>query len=103
MKTLNNVQLEQVEELKEVTSEEFADLMLKYTHFLTSEQLEKCYDDMMELEGDFVHVSYDVNYHSVVAEYCEINPDRLELAFNGYGELTLYMDELGQGLIVGCY
>ena len=103
MKTLNNVQLAQLEELKEVTSEEFANLMLKHTHFLTSEQLEKCYDDMMELEGDFVHVSYDVNYHSVVAEYSVMNTDRLELAFNGYGELALYMDELGQGLVVGCY
>ena len=103
MKTLNNVQLEQVEELKEVTSEEFADLMLKYTHFLTSEQLEKCYNETMELEEEFVHVMYDANYYSVVSEYCDINTDRIELAFNHYGEYALYMDELGQGLVVGCY
>ena|SRR5699024_4884361 len=102
MTKLNKVQQQQVEELGNVTSEDFANLMLKHTHFLTSEQLEKCYNETMELEGDFVHVSYDVNYYSVIADYSVMNTDRLELAFNGYGELVLYMDELGQGLVVGC-
>lgn len=103
MKNLNNVQMQQVTELGNVTSEDFASLMLKHTNFLTSEQLEKCYNETMELEGDFVHVSYDVNYHSVVAEYCDIDTDRIELAFNRYGAHVLYMDELGQGLLIASY
>lgn len=103
MTKLNKVQQQQVAELGNVTSEDFSQLMLKHTHFLTSEQLEKCYDDMMELEGDYVHVSYDVNYYNVVSEYCDVDTHSIELAFNRYGAHVLYMDELGQGLLIASY
>lgn len=105
MKNLNNAQMEQVTELGNVTTEEFANLMLKYTGIITSEQLDKMYNEAMELEesGDFVQTSYDVDFYSVASEYCELDNDTISQAFGYYGEYSLYMDELGQGLIVGCY
>lgn len=105
MTKLNKVQLGQVEDLGEVVSKEYAQLMLKYTNFISSEQLDKFYSEAMELEesGDFIETSYDVNYHSVASDYCGLDKDTVEQAFGYYGEYTLYMDELGQGLIVGCY
>ena len=105
MKTLNEVQLEQVTELGEVVDKEFANLMLKYTGIITSEELEEMYNEAVELEesGDFVQTSYDTNFYSVASEYCWIDADAIERAFGYYGEYALYMDELGQGLVVGYY
>ena len=105
MKELNNVQMEQIAELGEVVDKEFASLMLKYTHFVLNEQLEKMYNEAMELEesGDFIQTSYDVNYYSVASDYVVLDKDAIEQAFGWYGEYTLYMDELGQGLVVGYY
>ena len=105
MKTLNNVQQQQLTELGEVVDKEFTSLMLKYTYFVSNEELEKMYNEAMELEesGDFIHISYDANYYSVASEYCWLDKNAIEQAFGWYGEYTLYMDELGQGLVVGYY
>ena len=105
MKKLNEVQLGQVTELESVTDKEFANLMLKYTYFVSNEELETMYNEAMELEesGDFIQTSYDVNYHSVASDYAVLDKDAIERAFGYYGEYTLYMDELGQGLVVGYY
>ena len=105
MEKLNNVQLEQLEDLSEVVDKEYAQLMLKYTYFVSNEELETMYNEAMELEesGDFIQTSYDVNYHSVASEYAVLDKDAIEQAFGYYGEYTLYMDEYGQGLVVGYY
>ena len=105
MTNLNNKQMEQIAELGEAVSKEFASLMLKYTHFVSNEQLEKMYNEAMELEesGDFIQTSYDANYYSVASEYAVLDKDAIEQAFGWYGEYTLYMDEYGQGLVVGYY
>lgn len=105
MTKLNNAQQQQVTELGEVVDKEFANLMLKYTYFVSNEELETMYNEAMELEesGDSIQTSYDVNYHSVASEYCWIEKDAIEQAFGWYGEYTLYMDEHGQGLVVGYY
>ena len=104
-KTLNKAQMEQVTGLGEVVDKEYAQFMLKYTHFVSNEELEKMYNEAMELEesGDFIQTSYDVDFYSVASEYCWIDKDAIEQAFGYYGEYTLYMDEYGQGLVVGYY
>ena len=105
MKTLSGVQLEQITELGEVVDKEFANLMLKYTYFVSNEELETMYNEAMELDesGDFIQTIYDVNYHSVASDYAVLDKDTIEQAFGWYGEYTLYMDEYGQGLVVGYY
>lgn len=103
MEKLNDIQMEQLEWLEEATSREFASLMLIQTCFVSSEELDKIYSEAMELEGDFMHTSYDVNYYSVASDYAMLDKDLIVQAFGYYGEYSLYMDELGQGLVVGCY
>lgn len=103
MTKLNKRQQKQVEYLAEVTTEDFANAMLKHTSFITSEKLDEMYDEAMELEVEFSQVSYDANYHSVTSEYCGLDKDTIAEAFGYYGEYSLYMDEYGQGLIVSNY
>lgn len=104
MKNLNNVQMEQLAELGNRTTEEFANLMLKYTSFVSNEQLEDFYNQAMELESeDCAHNRYDVDYYSVASEYCELDNDTISQAFGYYGGFSIYMDDLGQGLIVSNY
>ena len=105
MTKLNNAQQQQVTELGEATDKEFANLMLKYTGIITSEELQEMYNEAMELEesGDFVQTYYDANFYSVASEYCELDNDAISEVFGWYGTYSLYMDELGQGLVVGYY
>lgn len=105
MKTLNKLQLAQVEELCGATSEEFAKLMLKYTRLVSSEQLDNLYNEAVELEEleEFVQCVFDVDYYSAVSEYCMLDNDTIKQAFGFYGDYNLYMDELGRGLVVEYY
>lgn len=107
MKTLlNSVQLEQVADLVEVVNKEYAGLMVEYTHFITSEELDSLYSETVEfeeIENDSVHCMFDMNYHSVASDYAMIDNDTIRQAFGFYGEYSLYMDELGRGLVVGYY
>ena len=105
MKKLNNVQLEQVEDLSEDTSKEFANTILKYTAIVTSEELDNLYNEAVEDEeaGEYVMYNFDMNYYSVASNYCELDEGSILVAFGFYGELALYMDDLGRGLMVGFY
>lgn len=101
----NKAQLAQVEELENVTSKEFADLMLKYTRLVTSEQLDSLYNESIELEEleEYTHCKFDINYYSVAADYAMLDSDTIKQAFGFYGDFDLYMDELGRGLVVEYY
>lgn len=105
MKKTNKEQLLQLEELENVTSKEFTDLMLKYTSLVPSEQLDSLYNESIELEEleEYTHCKFDVNYYSVAADYAMLDNDTIMQAFGFYGELDLYMDELGRGLVVEYY
>lgn len=105
MKKLNKTQVTQLEELENVTSKEFADLMLKYTRLVSSEQLDSLYNESIELEEleEYTHCKFDVNYYSVAADYAMLDNDTIMQAFGFYGEFNLYMDELGRGLVVEYY
>ena len=102
MKKLNNVQLEQVKELSEDTSKEFANIMLKYTTIVASEELDNLYNGAVEDKeaGEYVMYEFDIDYYSVASDYCKLD---ILVAFGFYSELTLYTDELGRGLMVGFY
>lgn len=104
MKELNSVQLKQVEELGNVASEEFANLMLKYTKIVSSEQLTNLYNEAIELEElEESHCAFDMDYYSVAVMYCMIDSDIIKQMFGFYGDFNLYMDELGRGLVVEYY
>lgn len=106
MKTLNDVQVKQLEELGEVVSEEFAKLMLEYTRLVTSEQLDSMCDEAIELEesvDDYVYSVFDMNYYCVASDYGVLDSNTIKQSFSFYGDYNLYMDELGRGLVVGYY
>lgn len=105
MEKLNSAQVDQVRELSEDTSKEFANVMLKYTAIVTSEELDSLYNEAVEDEdaGECVVYNFDMNYYSVASNYCELDEDTILVAFGFYGELVLYMDDLGRGLMVGFY
>lgn len=105
MKKLNKTQLAQVEELENVTSKEFTDLMLKYTRLVPNEQLDSLYNESIELEEleEYTHCKFDMNYYSVAADYAMLDSDTIMQAFGFYGDFDLYMDELGRGLVVEYY
>ena len=106
MDKLNKAQSEQIKDLGEVVSKEFSELMLKYTRFVTSEQLDRIYNRAIGLEesvDDYVYSMFDMNYYCVASGYGVLDSDTIKQAFNFYGDYTLYMDELGRGLVVGYY
>ena len=105
MKKLNKTQVTQIEELGNVTSKEFADLMLKYTSLVSSEQLDSLYNESIELEEleEYTQCKFDVNYYSVAADYAMLDNDTIMQAFGFYGEFDLYIDKLGRGLVVEYY
>ena len=105
MENLNKMQLDQVEELKSIASEEFVNSILQYTCFVTREELNNIFKNALELEAqeDCVKYILDVNYYEVVSYYCELEKNEIGQAFGYYGDFDLYMDEKGRGLIVGYY
>lgn len=104
MKELNSVQLTQVKELGNDTSEEFANLMIKYTKIVSSEQLTNLYSEAIELEElEESHCAFDMDYYSVAEMYYMIDSDIIKQMFGFYGDFNLYMDELGRGLVVEYY
>ena len=109
MDKLNKAQSEQVKDLGEAVSEEYAQLMLKYTRIVSSEELDNLYNETMELmeleesSEDYVYSVFDMCYYSVASNYCTLDNDTIEQAFGFYGDYNLYMDDNGRGLVVGYY
>ena len=105
MEKLNSAQVDQVKELSEYTSEDFTNLMLKHTAIVTSEELDNLYSEAIEDEeaGEYVVYNFDTDYYSIASNYYELDEDTILAAFGFYGELALYMDDLGRGLMVGFY
>lgn len=105
MEKLNEAQLAQVEELKSVTSEEFAKAILECTCIITHEELNNIFKNALELEAqeDYVKYILDVNYYEVASYYCELDKYEVAHAFGYYGNISLYMDEKGRGLMIEEY
>ena len=105
MKKLNSVQVDQVKKLSNVTKKEFANIMLKYTTIVASEQLDNLYSEAIELEelGEYLQNRFDESYYSVAADYDMLDSDTIKQAFGFHGNFNLYMDDLGRGLVVEYY
>lgn len=106
MDKLNKAQSEQVKDLGKAVSEEYAQLMLKYTIIVSSEELDNLWSEAIELEEsgeDYVNSVFDMNYYSVASDYAVLDSDAIKEAFGFYGDYSLYMDDNGRGLVVGYY
>ena len=105
MEKLNELQLVQVEELKSITGEEFAKNILQYTCFVTHKELNDIFKNALELEAqeDYVKYILDVNYYEVASYYYELDKYEVAHAFGYYGNISLYMDEKGRGLMIEEY
>lgn len=101
---LNNVQKQQIEELTETTSKEFAKIMLANTNIISEKELDDIYNESIRLEEEYcIQCVFDESYYHVASEYFMIDSDTIKQEFGFYGQSTLYMDSKGRGLIVWFY
>ena len=103
MKKFSEAQLQQLTELENDTSKQFRELVEKYTSLVSTKELDSIYNEAIELENsddDYVYSYFDMDFYSILSDYYPIETDLFKEVFGYYGVGTIYMDNLGRGLMV---
>ena len=106
MKKLNEAQVDQLLEVSRNVSREFRKLVQEHMILVTSEELDSQLEqaiDSINYDSEYMNYQYDVNFSSIAIEYCYTHKDIFKRHFGHYGQSTLYMDELGRGLVTEFY
>ena len=106
MEKLNEAQVGQLLEVSKNVSSEFRKLVQEHMTIVTSEELDYQLEQAIEstnCDNEYMNYQYDLNFASVAIEYCYTDKDIFKRHFGHYGQSTLYMDELGRGLVIEFY
>ena len=106
MEKLNEAQVDQLLEVGKNVSREFRKLVQEHMILVTSEELDSQLEqaiDSINYDNEYMNYQYDVSFSSIAIEYCYTHKDIFKRHFGHYGQSTLYMDELGRGLVTEFY